>query len=1163
MADSIVLNKSNPLLPAEDYTGLRATGFDAIERLGHMLWTDYNNSDPGISILEAVCYAITDLAYRTGFAVKDILAPETLTPETWKQIFYTARQILPNNPLTIEDYRKLLIDVPGIRNAWLEPSKDYEVPVWVDYNRWDVRFDQDCQCEQPHEDECLGKLRLDPLMHGDLNICKENQATIDAITKRIDALTTHGDTLKEKYDTIAKENPNSEGPDGKPIPTKEMVEVQRRIDALTQRAVDLKAIVNKHVTPTNLDSKIVEFEGLYNVMIEYEEDVLDAGHRESVRQLAIDRLARHRNLCEDFLSVDAVEYEDFGIRASIELEETADPDQVLAEMFFELYRYFTPSVPRLTLEQMLERGYQVDEIFEGPALDHGWIDSTDLEATDLYRDIYLSDLLATIASISGVKGILYFHIVQTNAAVTDTLESARRFFAQWVERLQAERKVARIVPERSSVLMCKSREIYSYYSGRDDDRRPARMLKLFGDLKAAERSHDLTGHDTDLPIPVGENMQLQDYYPITYSLPMTYGVSERAGLPANASELRKVQALQLRGYLLFFEQMLFDYLVQLDHIRDLYTFDLTPKHTYFAAAVNQLAGLQEILMHGTHAPNQTSDQVAATFSHIVQGLVENQELFALRRNTFLDHMLARFGEDLSEYEGIVRSQWPNSDKRLIRDKSNILRDGHYYGISSGRSQGYNYASARYWDTENISGTERRAGRLLGFADVRRRSLVPTNIIVRDAAAETPTRSTAPASTPPPPKKEIVIVDSTAQGDPLLVSVPVLDGCCAESLLTDILTHASNKKFFVFRSERKQKSRATAGIVGTFWFELYNGTDPKTADLLATGKKYEKPEQRAEAFSRLEAIMAAINANEGMHLVEHILLRPKIDQVVGEDATVMPVSLLDICLDACDIAIGAGQNTDTIHYRKKITRIPAKLCYGLPPWQLEYMGFNSTTKLFDESVLFQKVPTDGTPMINLRFLRYEDLTQRVRDLQEFGSERVNYEIVSNGAEDPTKVKYGFLILGTHGVVLGQSAFRFHKKPAGNDSDSTNEIEFAIAEMMQYLSFELDLYCQADPCDNDEDPYSLRSTVVLPCWPERFRDKTFRQLVERTLRSESPAHVDIRIRWVGVLEMKRFEDVFQPWLKEMSQTELPSYEVTNPLVDVLNTLQTCGTCLDECD
>src|SRR6185436_18420488 len=106
MTDVLSLIKANPLLHGEDFAWLRKQGIKHIEETGSSLWTDYNTSDPGITMLEAVCYAITDLAYRTGFEVKDLLAPEHLTKDTWKQVFYTAKQILHNSPLTLVDYRK-------------------------------------------------------------------------------------------------------------------------------------------------------------------------------------------------------------------------------------------------------------------------------------------------------------------------------------------------------------------------------------------------------------------------------------------------------------------------------------------------------------------------------------------------------------------------------------------------------------------------------------------------------------------------------------------------------------------------------------------------------------------------------------------------------------------------------------------------------------------------------------------------------------------------------------------------------------------------------------------------------------------------------------------------------------------------------------------------
>ena len=59
--------KNKPLQQAEDYRLLRAQGMDYIQCLSSKVWTDHNLHDPGITTLEVLCYALTDLAYRTAF----------------------------------------------------------------------------------------------------------------------------------------------------------------------------------------------------------------------------------------------------------------------------------------------------------------------------------------------------------------------------------------------------------------------------------------------------------------------------------------------------------------------------------------------------------------------------------------------------------------------------------------------------------------------------------------------------------------------------------------------------------------------------------------------------------------------------------------------------------------------------------------------------------------------------------------------------------------------------------------------------------------------------------------------------------------------------------------------------------------------------------------
>jgi len=67
------INKSNGKKISLDYDALRALGISYIEKYSGNQWTDYNYHDPGVTILEQLCYALTDLGYRTDFSVTDVL----------------------------------------------------------------------------------------------------------------------------------------------------------------------------------------------------------------------------------------------------------------------------------------------------------------------------------------------------------------------------------------------------------------------------------------------------------------------------------------------------------------------------------------------------------------------------------------------------------------------------------------------------------------------------------------------------------------------------------------------------------------------------------------------------------------------------------------------------------------------------------------------------------------------------------------------------------------------------------------------------------------------------------------------------------------------------------------------------------------------------------
>lgn len=121
-----------------DYERLRTEGIQHLEDLATYIWTDFNVHDPGITILEVLCYAITDLGYRANLPIEDLLAKGD---GSFQKSFFPATDILPVCPVTRNDFRKVLIDFPGVRNAWVEKACPDDVLIYIKKEERDHEID--------------------------------------------------------------------------------------------------------------------------------------------------------------------------------------------------------------------------------------------------------------------------------------------------------------------------------------------------------------------------------------------------------------------------------------------------------------------------------------------------------------------------------------------------------------------------------------------------------------------------------------------------------------------------------------------------------------------------------------------------------------------------------------------------------------------------------------------------------------------------------------------------------------------------------------------------------------------------------------------------------------------------------------------------------------
>ncbi|MDU8498226.1 hypothetical protein RYB01_03410 [Pseudomonas syringae] len=98
-----------PLPDAENFAALKAMGIDRLKHLVGDTWSNFNESDPGVTILDQLCYALTELGYCAGFPIKDVLTEKDGNIRYDGQ-FFEPQHILTCSPVTLDDYRKLVHD---------------------------------------------------------------------------------------------------------------------------------------------------------------------------------------------------------------------------------------------------------------------------------------------------------------------------------------------------------------------------------------------------------------------------------------------------------------------------------------------------------------------------------------------------------------------------------------------------------------------------------------------------------------------------------------------------------------------------------------------------------------------------------------------------------------------------------------------------------------------------------------------------------------------------------------------------------------------------------------------------------------------------------------------------------------------------------------------
>lgn len=757
--------KQPVLKAAEDYYRLRREGIGFIEQMGSRHWTDYNTHDPGITLLEALCYAITDLAYRIGWDIKDLLTPppNSTAPDdpALAQAFFTARDILTVNPWTPNDFRRLLIDIDRVRNAWVfckDCACDLHYYAWCEDDELKLAYHPiiDDKRIVPAKVapnglyEVLLELEND-VESGDLN----DRKIVYPATLTDAGGSTHSLILELRFpdwsltdeqELVLFETSTAafEMLAGEDFTIGIQFGAVKHYDVLTDATLSdaaKDAYLRRHwgdVFYVNFDltlqpgGQTIRIAGAalrllgnpaargaitIHDVVAWLTDTSSQGFirryrikllriREAVRE-AVQRLHAHRNLDEDYCQVRGVAVQEVAVCADVELEPDADVEKVQAQIWFLIEQYFNPPVPFYTLREMMDDGIAVEDIFNGPALHNGFIKAAELEAAQLKTMLRTSDIINLLMDIEGVRAVNNLLLTKYDSEGRVVKGAAdpewnngmpvfdpNKVSASWLLYID-ELHQPRLYHNLSRFLFFKNGLPFLPRMGEVRDL----LLQLKGE---AERPK-IKNSDLDLPVPTGVFRDLQSYSPVQYSLPLTYGTG-LDGLPSHVSDKRRGQAKQLKAYLLVFEQILANAQAQVAKMPLLFSLHSDVVKTHFARLFSEadIEGYTEL--------------VGGLTTDALDGLTETTTEFLQRRNRFLDHLAARFGESFGEYALLLNNLYgaQKGQAKLIEDKLSFIRA--YPVISRNRAKAINYTTS-HCDPANIPGIKKRVSLLLGFPDL--------------------------------------------------------------------------------------------------------------------------------------------------------------------------------------------------------------------------------------------------------------------------------------------------------------------------------------------------------------------------------------------------------------------------------------------------------------
>ncbi len=285
---------------------------------------------------------------------------------------------------------------------------------------------------------------------------------------------------------------------------------------------------------------------------------------------------------------------------------------------------------------------------------------------------------------------------------------------------------------------------------------------------------------------------------------------------------------------------------------------------------------------------------------------------------------------------------------------------------------------------------------------------------------------------------------------------------------------------------------------------------------------------------VDFVTTAFLRHEGMHLIEHTLLRPRINEELF--ASLAPKSL---------VSLGGSSAQLIFPKRSNILKVDVQTNTVL-------IEDNIKAEMKGNTIHIAGGPYDGNEFSVVKINTQAGKSRLTID------ENLKFDVplpaFENGAiQYTTQVEITKTKPTSNTLVIGDDAVKDilvdDMVTLINPEKSRNEGQYRVQNVKkvgstyeiklmsklqwvrdQLLPIYLDQDCEA--CQIS-DVYSCIATVILPYWAHRFINIDFRKFVEKTIRLETPAHVLLNICWVNCEQMQDFEQAYKTWLLEINK------------------------------